>query len=89
MCCGEPTIMAITMQELHNNDKIEPHNHNEYPSPYKEAEIPTLSFGRFLECRRCNTYISYNTGICALSDICALSLGHRAYTSSKAFLPVL
>ena len=47
MCCGKPTIAIIAMQERHNNDKIEPHNHNEYPVLYKEAEIPALSLGRF------------------------------------------
>ena len=47
MFCGKPTIAVIVMQECHANDKIEPHNHNEYPLLYKEAEIPALSLGRF------------------------------------------
>ena len=42
------------MQERHDNDEIESHNHNEYPLLYKEAEISTSSLGKFLECRRCN-----------------------------------
>ena len=32
--------------------KIEPHNHNEYPLLYKEAEILMSILGRFLECRK-------------------------------------
>ena len=39
------------MQERHDNDEIESHNHNEYPLLYKEAEISTSSLGKFLECR--------------------------------------
>ena len=34
-------------------------------------------------------YISYNTGTHALPDIYALALGHHAYISGKALLPVL
>ena len=34
--CGKPTITATTMQERHDNDKIE--THNEYLLLYKEAE---------------------------------------------------
>ena len=39
-------------------------------------------------------YISYNTGTCALPDIYVLALGlhalgHRAYISGNALLPVL
>ena len=34
-------------------------------------------------------YISYNTGTRALPDIYALALGHRAYISGNALLPVL
>ena len=41
------------MQERHDNDEIEPHNHNEYPLLYKEAEILMSSLGKFLECRKC------------------------------------
>ena len=41
------------MQERHDNDEIESHNHNEYPLLYKEAEISTSSLGKFLECRKC------------------------------------
>ena len=41
------------MQERHDNDEIESHNHNKYPLLYKEAEISTSSLGKFLECRRC------------------------------------
>ena len=45
------------MQEHHDNDKIEPHNHNEYPLLYKEAELLTSVLGRFLECRKCNILV--------------------------------
>ena len=38
---GKPTITSTTMQERHDNDEIESHNHNEYPLLYKEAEILT------------------------------------------------
>ena len=41
------------MQERHDNDEIESHNHNEYPLLYKEAEISTSSLGKFLECWKC------------------------------------
>ena len=27
--CGKPTITSTTMQERHDKDEIEPHNHNE------------------------------------------------------------
>ena len=45
------------MQERHDNDKIEPHNHNEYPLLYKEAELLTSVLGRFLECRKWNILV--------------------------------
>ena len=41
------------MQERHDSDEIEPHNHNEYLLLYKEAEISTSGLGNFLECRKC------------------------------------
>ena len=40
MCCGKPTIDVIAMYECHDNDKIEPHNHNEYPLLYAEQKQP-------------------------------------------------
>ena len=55
--CGKPTIAITTMQERHNNDKIKPHNHNEYPLLYKEAELLTSALGRFLECRKWNILV--------------------------------
>ena len=45
------------MQERHDNDKIEPHNHNEYPLLYKEAELLMSVLGRFLECRKWNILV--------------------------------
>ena len=52
------------MQERHDNDKIEPHNHNEYPLLYKEAELLTSVLGRFLECRKWNIlFITWALGI--------------------------
>ena len=74
MCCGKPTIAVIAMQKCHDNDKIEPHNHNEYPLLYKEGEILSLSLGRFLECQKM-LHISYNTGTRALANISAFALG--------------
>ena len=41
------------MQERHDNDEIEPHNHNEYLLLYTEAKILTSSLCKFLECRKC------------------------------------
>ena len=61
------------MQECHVNDKIEPHNHNDYPLLYKEVEILKSSLGRFLECQKCNILRSYNMGTRDLPDMCALS----------------
>ena len=46
------------MHERHDNDKIQSHNHNEYPLLYKEAEILLSSSGRFLECRKCNILVA-------------------------------
>ena len=51
--CGKPTVTSTTMQERHDNDEIEPHNHNEYLLLYKEAEILMSSLDRFLECWKC------------------------------------
>ena len=55
--CGKPTIASTTMKERHDNDEIDPHNHNEYPLLYKEAEILKSSLGRFLECRKWNILV--------------------------------
>ena len=44
------------MKERHDNDKIEPHNH-EYPLLYKEAKILKSSLGRFLERQKWNILI--------------------------------
>ena len=73
------------MQECHDNNKIESHDHNEYPLLYKEAEILLSSLG------------SYDTSTRTLPDIYALALRHCAYIhiyiyiyiSDKALLPVL
>ena len=81
------------MQERHDNDKIEPHNHNEYPLLYKEAEISTSSLGRFLECRKC--YILLVTCalviylICKPSALGSAALGLLAYISGKSLMPML
>ena len=54
------------MQERHDNDKIEPHNH-EYPLLYKEAELLTSILGKFLECRKWNILvITWARGICLI-----------------------
>ena len=45
------------MKERHDNDKIEHHNHNEYPLLYKEAKISKSSLGIFLECRKWNILV--------------------------------
>ena len=45
--CGKPTITSTTMQEHHDNDEIEPHNHNECPLLYKEVEISMSGLGKF------------------------------------------
>ena len=66
--CGKPTITSTTMQECHDDDKIEP---NEYTLLYKEAEILMSSLGRFLECQKCNIklLVINNMGTHALPDI--------------------
>ena len=69
--------------------KTTSHYHNPYLLLYKPAEHFHSGLGRFLECQQCNIRISYNIGNHALSDIYALTLGHRAYISGKALLPVL
>ena len=81
------------MQERHDNDEIESHNHNEYPLLYKEAEISTSSLGKFLECRKC--YILLVTCalviylICMPSALEPAALGLRAYISGKSLVPML
>ena len=75
------------MQECHDNNEIEPHNHNEYPLLYKEVEISTLGLGKFLECRRC--YILLVTCalviylICMPSALKPAALGLQAYISGR------
>ena len=81
------------MQERHDNDEIESHNHNEYPLLYKEAEISTSSLGKFLDCRKC--YILLVTCalviylICMLSALGPAALGLWAYISGKSLVPML
>ena len=81
------------MQERHDNDEIESHNHNEYPLLYKEAEISTSSLGKFLECRKC--YILLVTCalviylICMPSALGPAALRLRAYISGKSLVPTL
>ena len=81
------------MQERHDNDEIESHNHNEYPLLYKEAEISTSSLGKFLECRKC--YILLVTCalviylICMPSALGPAALGLQAYISGKSLVPML
>ena len=68
------------MQERHDNDEIESHNHNEYPLLYKEAEISTSSLGKFLEFRKCYillvTYALVIYLICIPSALGLAALGH-------------
>ena len=86
--CGKPTITSTTMQERHDNNEIEPHNHNKYPLLYKEAEISMSSLGKFLECRKC--YILLVTCALVIYLICMPSaLGLRAYISGKSLVPML
>ena len=73
------------MQERHDNDEIESHNHNEYPLLYKEAEISMSSLGKFLECRKC--YILLVTCALVIYLICMPSA--RAYISGKSLVPML
>ena len=61
------------MKECHDNDEIEPHNHNEYPLLYKEAEILKSSLGIFRVPEV--EHISYNVGTRDFPDICASALG--------------
>ena len=65
------------MQERHDNNKIKPHNHNEYPLLYKEAELLMSGLGRFLECRKWNILvITWALGIFLIYMPAALRLGH-------------
>ena len=76
------------MQERHDNDEIESHNHNEYLLLYKEAEILTSSLGKVLECRKC--YILLVTCALMIYLICMPSaLGLRAYISGQSLMPTL
>ena len=76
------------MQERHDNNEIESHNHNEYPLLYKEAEISISSLGKFLECRMC--YILLVTCALVIYLICMPSaLGLQAYISGKSLVPML
>ena len=65
------------MKERHDNDKIEPHNHNEYPLLYKEAEILRSTFGQIFRVPEVE-YISYNVGTRDFPDIYARALGPAA-----------
>ena len=65
------------MQERHDNDKIEPHNHNEYPLLYKEAEFIDVSFGQIFRVPEVE-YISYNMGTRDFPGIYARALGPAA-----------
>ena len=78
---------STTMQECHDNDEIESHNHNEYPLLYKEAEISMSRLGKFLECWKCYIIITYNMCTRDLPDMYALRL--RAYISGKSLMPML
>ena len=65
------------MQERHDNDKIEPHNHNEYPLLYKETELLISVLGGFLECRKWNILvITWALGILLIYMPAPLGLGH-------------
>ena len=59
------------MQERHDNDEIESHNHNEYPLLYKEAEI-LVKFGQIF---RVPEVLHITCNICTrdLPDMYALS----------------
>ena len=74
------------MQERHDNDEIESHNHNEYPLLYKEAEISMSSLGKFLECWKC--YILLVTCALVIYLICMPS-GLRAYISGESLVSML
>ena len=76
------------MQERHDNDEIEPHNHKEYLLLYKEAEISMSGLGKFLECRKC--YILLVTCALVIYLICMPEArGLRAYISGKSLMPML
>ena len=73
------------MQERHDNDEIEPHNHNEYPLLYKEAKISTSGLGKFLELEV--LHITCNISTHDLPDMYALS--PQAYISGKSPVPMV
>ena len=71
------------MKECHDNDKTEPHNHNEYPLLYKEAEILRSTLGRFLEYRKWNILvITWAFRIFLIYMPAALGLGHIIYQAN-------
>ena len=79
------------MQERHDNDKIEPHNHNEYPLLYKEAKISTSKFGKIFRVPEV-LHKKLLLVICALVIylICIPSaVGLWAYISGKSLMPML
>ena len=55
------------MQERHDNDEIEPHNHNDYLLLYKETGILTSGLGKFF--RMEVLHITCNMCTCDLPDI--------------------
>ena len=70
------------MKERHDNDEIEPHNHNEYPILYKEAKILRSTLGRFLVPEVEN--ISYNMGTQDFPDIKPRACGLQVYVTLHA-----
>ena len=76
------------MQEHHDNNEIEPDNHNKYPLLYKEAEILTSGLGKSLECWK--RYILLVTCALVIYLICMpVALGLQAYISGKSLMPML
>ena len=75
------------MQERHDNNKIDPHNHNEYPLLYIETKLLT-SIWQIIRVPEVE-YISYNMGTRDFPDIYACGPWAWAYISCKSLLPML
>ena len=79
------------MQERHDNDKIEPHNHNEYPLLYKEVKISTSKFGKIFRVPKVlHKKLLLVTCALVIYLICIPSaVVLWAYISGKSLMPML
>ena len=79
----KPTINSTTLQQHHDNNKIESHNHNKHLLLYKEVKIFLSRLGRFLECRKWNILVLIQARVLCLIYVYALALGHALHISNN------